>query len=488
MSLVRRFGVTRSASLLGLAALLTLVWITTAAIATGPGASPHLLTARAGHTATAQPDATLLIAGGTASKGFAADIEFFDPVSGNSTAGPMLFDARSGHSAVALTDGRVLLAGGRNADGLLDSTEIYDAATGALTRGAAMNFARAGHTATLLADGRVLIAGGDAGGVAELYDPGSGRFALAGSLATPRSGHSALRLANGQVLLVGGYGAAGATAEIFDPAAMTFTPVRGGLKTARVQPALKLLSDGKVQVYGGDAEITMEIYNPAGYFSSRGHLMRDSSMFRAVMYSPGQAALVTLAAPKAKRYAQEAIGAAADTFQRTGHTATDVAARSAMIVVGGVSATGTALNSIAEIGTCGGTVTTDLTDYYPGQTVVMSGSGWTPGEQITLNLHRDTNDPPDTTLYATADDNGDWINAEYVVQEYDLNVTFVLTATGDSGCVAQTTFTDAGAHNVSFATVGLPAGTSVTVNWTGTNNGGNSIHGPTTFNAPGPSA
>ena len=34
---------------------------------------------------------------------------------------------------------------------------------------------------------------------------------------------------------------------------MTFTAVRGGLKTARAQPTLKLLSDGKVQVYGGDA-------------------------------------------------------------------------------------------------------------------------------------------------------------------------------------------------------------------------------------------
>jgi hypothetical protein len=41
-------------------------------------------------------------------------------------------------------------------------------------------------------------------------------------------------------------------------------------------------------------------------------------------------------------------------------------------------------------------------------------------------------------LYATADENGDWINSDYVVQQYDLNVTFVLTATGDSGCTAQT--------------------------------------------------
>src|SRR5262249_43392952 len=105
--------------------------------------------------------------------------------------------------------------------------------------------------------------------------------------------------------------------------------------------------------------------------------------------------------------------------------------------------------------------------------VVMSGSGWNPGENITLNLHRDTNDPPDTVLYATADESGDWINAEYVVQQYDLNVTFVLTASGDSGCTAQTTFTDAGTPpQVNFLTSGLPAGASVTVTYQRDPNGG----------------
>ncbi len=90
------------------------------------------------------------------------------------------------------------------------------------------------------------------------------------------------------------------------------------------------------------------------------------------------------------------------------------------------------------------TVTTDKTDYAPGQTVTITGTGWLPGETVTLNIHRDTNDPPDTVLTAVADANGNITNSEYVCQEYDLGVTFLLTATGQtSGYTAQTTFTDA---------------------------------------------
>ncbi|HEX3123614.1 MAG TPA: kelch repeat-containing protein [Rhodanobacteraceae bacterium] len=494
MSVSRRLGaVLRLSS--GLLVILTLAWIASA-VATG-SANRHLLNARAAHTATAQMDGSLVIAGGTGNRGVLKSLEFFDPVSGKSTPGPRLIEARSGHSAIALADGRVLLTGGRNGDNaLLASSEIYDAAGGGLNPGASLGHARANHTSTLLADGRVLIAGGDAEGIAELYDPATDRFADAGKLAVARSGHSAVRLGDGRVLLVGGYDAAGATAEIFDPRTNTFSTVRGGLKTARLQPTLKLISDGKVQVYGGDAEITMEVYNPTGYFSSRGHLLRDSSAFRSIMYSPGQAALIAIPSAKSKHYAEDALGPAAGEFERTGHTATEVAARSTMVVVGGIGATGAVLDTVTELGSCSGTVTTDLTDYFPGQTVVMSGSGWTPGEQITLNLHRDTNDPPDTVLYATADENGDWINAEYVVQQYDLNVTFVLTATGDSGCTAQTTFTDSSTPpGVNFFTAGLPAGTVISVSFFRDSNGGGTdplvngcpaTAGTVSVTAPGP--
>ena len=34
------------------------------------------------------------------------------------------------------------------------------------------------------------------------------------------------------------------------------------------------------------------------------------------------------------------------------------------------------------------TITSDLTDYALGQTVTLTGSGWTPGETVTIVLHR----------------------------------------------------------------------------------------------------
>src|SRR5512141_1140885 len=162
MSIGRRLGaVLRLSSVF----VVIIALAATVAVATGQVGGMRLLVARAGHTATAQLDGSLVIAGGTGNRGVIKSLEFFDPVSGKSTPGPRLFEARSGHSAIALADGRVLLTGGRNGDNaLLASSEIYDAASGTLNPGAIMGHARANHTSTLLADGRVLIAGGDAGG------------------------------------------------------------------------------------------------------------------------------------------------------------------------------------------------------------------------------------------------------------------------------------------------------------------------------------
>ena len=92
--------------------------------------------------------------------------------------------------------------------------------------------ARVAHTSTRLADGRVLVAGGvpdDAPAAsqasAELYDPSTGRFAPTGPLVTGRYEHAAVALADGRVLVAGGSNDHGnpLTAEIYDPAAGTFT-------------------------------------------------------------------------------------------------------------------------------------------------------------------------------------------------------------------------------------------------------------------------
>src|SRR5439155_34312 len=90
------------------------------------------------------------------------------------------------------------------------------------------------------------------------------------------------------------------------------------------------------------------------------------------------------------------------------------------------------------------TVTTDQPDYHPGQTVTITGSGWEPGETVDMILHEDPPLDPDLELTSVADANGDFTNTDFIVDVFDIGVTFTLTATGlSSGQTAETTFTDA---------------------------------------------
>src|SRR5262249_39232260 len=92
------------------------------------------------------------------------------------------------------------------------------------------------------------------------------------------------------------------------------------------------------------------------------------------------------------------------------------------------------------------TVATQYPDYAPGDTVVITGSGWEPGETVVLVLHEDPTLCPDRQFIAVggADANGDIFDNEFVVDQHDIGVTFTLTATGlASGLTAQTIFTDA---------------------------------------------
>ena len=71
------------------------------------------------------------------------------------------------------------------------------------------------------------------------------------------------------------------------------------------------------------------------------------------------------------------------------------------------------------------TVTTDKPDYAPGEIVIITGSGWEPGETVTLFLHEepivDPNVDPDSWLEPApiADLDGN-IYAEFIVQPNDV--------------------------------------------------------------------
>ncbi|SFO66656.1 hypothetical protein SAMN04488519_1111, partial [Algoriphagus ornithinivorans] len=110
------------------------------------------------------------------------------------------------------------------------------------------------------------------------------------------------------------------------------------------------------------------------------------------------------------------------------------------------------------------TVTTDKDDYAPGEYVIITGTGWQPGERV--DFHFEETPKPETCSnshdnYAIADPNGNIYYDGFLIKINHLGVHFVLTATGESsGRTAVTEFTDG---NVQFRSSGLPNGISVSV-------------------------
>jgi hypothetical protein len=89
------------------------------------------------------------------------------------------------------------------------------------------------------------------------------------------------------------------------------------------------------------------------------------------------------------------------------------------------------------------TVSTDKPDYPPFDTVTVSGTGWQPGETVSLFFHETPQNHQDRTITATADGSGNIRNREYSTDDMSLNVSIELTATGQtSGRTATITFTD----------------------------------------------
>src|SRR5437773_3051810 len=88
----------------------------------------------------------------------------------------------------------------------------------------------------------------------------------------------------------------------------------------------------------------------------------------------------------------------------------------------------------------GATVTTDKPDYVPGDTVVISGSLWTPNQAVALHID-DSNGVARFDTSVTADLIGDLSDSAVVIQPEDGGLAFRLTATDGTG-TAWTQFTD----------------------------------------------
>jgi hypothetical protein len=160
-------------------------------------------------------------------------------------------------TATLLPGGKVLIAGGTDWDFTIGSAEVYDPSTGTFTATGSMSVPRADHTATLLPTGKVLIIGGSqtlANGPgnllssAEIYDPATETFSPVGNMSVGRQSHTAMLLANGKVLIAGGTSLAWPL-ELYDPLTGTFSITATTLPlgvTAGDGAAATLLADGTV--------------------------------------------------------------------------------------------------------------------------------------------------------------------------------------------------------------------------------------------------
>jgi hypothetical protein len=439
-------------------------------------------TPRAKHTATELPDGRVLIVGGLNEGGALASAELFNPHAKKFTETGHLAVARYEHTAALLPDGRVLIAGGRNGDSPLDSTEIFDPVTNSFLRGPSLNLARAGHSATRLADGRILIVGGDAEGSAEIFDPTTQSFALVEArLGIPRAFHAAVQLQSGKVLIAGGLapdGNALRSAELLDLETMEFSPTGNSMHSARVLPTLRVLPDGKVQVIGGDPEPSMEMFNPEGkYFTAQARLLSGSMSLLEVLQIQTGAALFGKPTTPDAEWQRELSGNLEELLDRSEHTLTEMLQSNQALVAGGVNSRGQVLGSAFLLTDSQPTVTTDKTDYSPGETVHIFGSGFAPGP-ITLTVTR-PDGQVDTIPNVEADSDGKF-TATY--QLNGIEGTYTVRATDSLGQTAQTTFTDTSSRITQIGfntvnqpasfTVGVPNGTSTPLRVQAQNSGG----------------
>ncbi len=176
-----------------------------------------------------------------------------------------------------LSDSRVLIAGGgTTGPGATNTAEIYNPTTGAWSAAANLNDAYVTAGAVRLASGRVLVFGSTSGSdvSAEVFDPAANtwtntatpmRDARSGSTFTGPPAFAATALSNGKALLAGSSAAPTVHADLYDPADNSFHNA-ADMGTARQLPGQAPLPGGKVLVAGGfdgtNALTTGEVYDP----------------------------------------------------------------------------------------------------------------------------------------------------------------------------------------------------------------------------------
>lgn len=230
------------------------------------------------------------------------------------TAASAMATVRGNPTITLLANGMALVAGGDDRQTAFASAELFDPTTMTWSRAGTMAFPRTSHTATLLDSGKVLVVGGYAGyarglpalATAELYDPAANTWTGAGTLATGRYNHAAVLLRDGKVLVTGGRsdasGTAGAafqgvaSAEIYDPLSNSWADA-GSMATVRAHPTATVLKDGSVLVAGGSDGRTIlasaELYDPGtGRWATASSMAHARNWHTATRLSDGKVLVV----------------------------------------------------------------------------------------------------------------------------------------------------------------------------------------------------
>src|SRR5512143_978516 len=113
---------------------------------------------------------------------------------------------------------------------------------------------------------------------------------------------------------------------------------------------------------------------------------------------------------------------------------------------------------------------TDKMNYAAGEVIIVTGSGWDPGETVTLLLHEEPTIHadrsvirPDRSVTVVADDSGNLLDNQLIQDARDRSVMLQLTATGrSSGLSTQAAFGNPSANLDQWAN--LPTGSWVNGN------------------------
>lgn len=411
-----------------------------------------LLDMRKGATATLLTDGRILVVGGR-NTDFALDsVESLTP-DGIPEVVPHMAIARAYHTATRLKDGRVLVTGGTINDGAATPTaELFNPVDSTWTL-FAMNEPRVHHTATLLDDGHVLIVGGDQNNepsaTTEIFDPQNRAFTVGAKLPAVRTRHAAAILPNHHVLITGGWDGqnALATTDIFDPEANS---VRAGppLQFPRFNHTATELINGDVLIAGG-TNGTIERDAAERFVAERGELVPSGTMTVArhahlALRLPDNSGVLLVGGLSGGQavLAADMYLPASGQFQATGATTaahsrgvlSEALTRGVVVVAGGQESPATEKYQYA-------TVKSDRGVYPPGAAVQITGTGWVPGETVTLQFREEPTSHEHAALKAVADAKGAFATSMFVADSHTLRVRFFVTARG-SASEAQATFID----------------------------------------------